>query len=304
MDLTENLPHIELFYEQTYKKVLNYLIFMVIPKGQKCFIWFKNNSCIVINLNISSISNSRKIYTISNTYLKENNFNKLIGEGIGTILYGTLFNNNYFAIEDIFYYKNKQVSSDFLNKLNIINVMLKHDIYLSQNNNILFGVPFIKMNINTNNIDSLNNISYEIDEIKYILNDKVLYLKYNLNSKIQNDENRNENRNENKNRNKNININKKVFQIKATQKSDIYNLYEYNEITNNYEFYDVAFIPNYKTSIMMNKLFRNLKDHSNLDYLEESDEEDNYIDYDLYYNIECYYNYKFNKWVPSKIIEN
>lgn len=280
MEIINNLPHIELFYEQTYKKVLNYSIFMIIPKGQKCFVWFKNNSCIVINLNISSIENNKKIYTISNTYLKNNNFNHAIGEGNGTILYGTLFNNNYFAIEDIFYYKNRLLNSDFLNKLNLINVMLKHDIYLSQSNNILLGVPKICTNNN-----QLNNISYEIDEIKYILNDKFLYLKYNL--KIQPE-------NEHKN--------KKVFQIKATQKSDIYNLYEYNETTNNYEFYDVAFIPNYKTSVMMNKLFKNLKDHSNLDYLEESDDEDNIIDYNLSHDIECYYNFKFNKWVPSKLI--
>lgn len=286
-----NFPQIELFYEQIYKKIPNYSLMMVIPIGQKCFIWFKNNSCIIINLSISSITNNRKIYSISNSYCKNNEFNNLLGEGNGTILYGTIFNNNYFAIEDIFYYKNRQLSSDFLNKLNIINVMLKHEIYMSQQNYILFGIPFIQT---SNNLQS-NTISYEIDELKYIINDKTLYFKTNsvplanavplANSITQ------------------IKYNKKIFKIKATLKSDIYNLYQLNKNTNDFDFYDIAFIPNYKTSVMMNKIFRNLKEHSNLDYLEESDDEDNVIDFDISYNMECLYNNKFNKWVPLKVVE-
>jgi superfamily II DNA/RNA helicase len=42
-------------------------------------------------------------------------------------------------------------------------------------------------------------------------------------------------------------------------------------------YYDVAFIPDYSTSVMMNKLFRNIKENQNLDALEESDDEEEFI---------------------------
>ena len=42
------------------------------------------------------------------------------------------------------------------------------------------------------------------------------------------------------------------------------------------EKYKVACIPNYKTSMMMNALFRNIKENRNLDLLEESDDEEEF----------------------------
>ena len=57
------------------------------------------------------------------------------------------------------------------------------------------------------------------------------------------------------------------------------------------------------------KLFRYIKENRNLDYLEESDEEEEFenIDENKFTNInkslliECEYNYKFKKWMPRKI---
>jgi hypothetical protein len=40
----------------------------------------------------------------------------------------------------------------------------------------------------------------------------------------------------------------------------------------------IAHIPNYKTSVMMNSIFRNIKENRNLDALEESDDEDEISD--------------------------
>ena len=59
----------------------------------------------------------------------------------------------------------------------------------------------------------------------------------------------------------------------------------------------------------MNSLFRNIKENINLDYLEESDDEnefediraDKYVDLDLELNIDCIYSNKFKKWVPVKL---
>ena len=55
---------------------------------------------------------------------------------------------------------------------------------------------------------------------------------------------------------------------------DIYELHHLNN--NTLEFYDYAFIRDIKTSIFMNSLFRNIKENQNLDFLEESDDEEEF----------------------------
>ena len=68
-------------------------------------------------------------------------------------------------------------------------------------------------------------------------------------------------------------------------------------------------IPNYDTSVMMNKIFRNIKENENLDALEESDDDedfenicdDKYVDLTKSYNMECVYNHERSKWLPKKI---
>ena len=101
-----------------------------------------------------------------------------------------------------------------------------------------------------------------------------------------------------------------VFKIKPDIQNDIYNLYC---IENNVEtFYNIAYIPDYKTSVMMNKLFRNIKENDNLDLLEESDDEDEFqnesadrfVDMNKSLLMICKYNYKFKKWYPVKVFEN
>ncbi len=73
---------------------------------------------------------------------------------------------------------------------------------------------------------------------------------------------------------------------------------------------DIAHIPDYKTSVFMNKLFRNIKENHNLDSLEESDEEeefeniqiDKFVDLSKILKMRCNFNYKFKKWVPMQVV--
>ena len=70
----------------------------------------------------------------------------------------------------------------------------------------------------------------------------------------------------------------------------------------------IAHIPNYKTSVMMNSLFRNIKENRNLDALEESDDEDEFVDKDKNKNqfvdlnkcvrMTCTFNHRFKRWQP------
>ena len=70
----------------------------------------------------------------------------------------------------------------------------------------------------------------------------------------------------------------------------------------------IAHIPNYKTSVMMNSIFRNIKENRNLDALEESDDEDEFVDKDKnttqFVNLNkcvrmtCAFNHRFKRWQP------
>ena len=98
-----------------------------------------------------------------------------------------------------------------------------------------------------------------------------------------------------------------VFKVKPDIQNDIYNLHLFD---NNVEsFHEVAYITDYKTSVMMNKLFRNIKENQNLDALEESDDEeefqneeiDKFVHLDREFNMVCTYNFKYRKWMPIRV---
>jgi len=97
----------------------------------------------------------------------------------------------------------------------------------------------------------------------------------------------------------------KTFTIKADIQNDIYNLYD---VVSN-ELVDIAYIPDYKTSVMMNKLFRNIKENQNLDALEESDDEeefendkiDKFVYLDRSFDMICEYNMKYKRWQPQQL---
>jgi hypothetical protein len=110
--------------------------------------------------------------------------------------------------------------------------------------------------------------------------------------------------------NKNSNRREIIFKIKPDIQNDIYHLHYYdNNSTEN--IFDVAYIPDYKTSVMMNRLFRKIKENANLDALEESDDEaefeddrpDKFVFLEKSYNMVCTWNNKFKKWVPIRVAQ-
>jgi hypothetical protein len=102
-----------------------------------------------------------------------------------------------------------------------------------------------------------------------------------------------------------------VFQVTADIQYDIYHLFAYGK-NNTPVYFDVAYIPNYKTSVFMNGLFRNIRENKNLDFIEESDDEDDfqnmnedkYVDVEKVLFIEFVFNFKFKRWVPVKVVDN
>ena len=100
-----------------------------------------------------------------------------------------------------------------------------------------------------------------------------------------------------------------IFQVRADLQNDIYHLYACGK---NKEpvYYNIAYIPNYKSSVFMNSLFRKIKENENLDYIEESEDEDDFenTDIDKFVDLkkilymECIFHNKFKKWIPVKVI--
>ena len=101
-----------------------------------------------------------------------------------------------------------------------------------------------------------------------------------------------------------------IFSIMANIEPDIYSLYAFDNKTKKTVFYDIAHIGTIKTSIFMNEIYRNIRENKNIDYIEESDDEDDfenttedkYVDLTKMHLIECVFNQMFKKWTPVRLI--
>jgi hypothetical protein len=314
--ILSDFPNVKLSYENiTHNKVYNSDIILAIPEGIKSFAWFTTyndkNVCLIMELSENKQISNIKIVNVCFA-------SELI---YGTIFYGTSFyhsHNKFFTIENIFYYKGNDVSQyNWGNKFALFKTILSTDIkQISLNKSFMvFGLPLL-----SNNIDEFTNklkeLKYRISSIQFVLfkrNNNFLFMSY-LKFIEQKPLNYLTKRNENierpivKNYVKNDSKREIIFKIKPDIQNDIYYLYGLND-DNKEEYYDIALIPDFTTSVMMNKLFRKIKENANLDALEESDDEeefenekdDRFVYLDKTYNMVCLYNYKFKKWVPIKI---
>ena len=318
--ILSNFPDIKLSYETiAHKKVYNSDIIIAIPVGIKCFAWFTtfNDKFVCVLFELENNKNNKK-KEIRNIKFINTCFSKSLC--YGTILYGTLFshmNNNFFSIEDIFLYKSKDFSSEnWIVKFNKIISILKTDIkQISYNKNfIVFGLPIISFSNENIEVILRNNIKYKIYRIQYYQANKLKsYLSLDIDSFYKNDVVKQTpltKINETKITNETKVIEKSpkfiILEVRPDIQNDIYNLYSYENT-----FCGIACIPDYKTSVMMNKLFRNIKENTDLDKLEESDDEeefenpnvDKFVYLDKSFKMKCYYNKKFKKWMPVEVIK-
>lgn len=102
-----------------------------------------------------------------------------------------------------------------------------------------------------------------------------------------------------------------LFMVMAEIHHDVYFLY-LRDKEGKWVKFQHALILNYKTSVWMNGLFRNIKENQNLDYMEESDDEDEfedtredkYVDLKKQLIIECVFSSKFKLWTPVRVIDS
>jgi len=334
--ILSELPNIKLSYENIiHNKVYSNFV-LAIPEGKKCFAWFTNNKngniCYILEL-----KENKQVYDIK---IVNCCFDSSLS--YGTIFYGTFFNylnNNFFSIEDIFFYKGVNVSNYiWIKKLDLFSQIMSIDIKQVAYNNsfIIFGLALISSNFDEL-VNEINNLKYKIKSIQFRnYNNKnvsqyIEFLNIN-NNNFRKDFKQKSYENKNKdieykpvtvsNQVTNVNIKSEhknstkrerfaVFQVKPEIQNDIYYLYCYDNSSKSLVHYNIACIPDFKTSVMMNKLFRNIKENTNLDSLEESDnedefeneKEDRFVYLDREFNMLCSYNYKFKKWVPLKLAD-
>lgn len=287
-----DFPSVKLSYvKTTHKKVSSANLFLAIPKGIKYFLWFRHfkNKYVAIFMEID-----RKGRNIRNIQIKNCCFSKKLCTGLGTILYGTLFNHNghpFFTVEDIFVYQDiimSEKSQRF--KMSTIQNMFEVDIkqQFLNNKDVIIGLPFITTDREVME-SRLDEIPYNIYCIQYRYYKNNPYY-YNEIGCIRQD----------------IFAN---FLIQAEIGHDIYALYLKSKKTGDITCFNHALIPNYKKSVFMNSIFRNIKENDNLDLLEESDDEedfenispDKYIICKTQHNMRCVYNRKYKLWEPFEL---
>lgn len=324
--LLQRFPKIELSYETiSHKKVLStYDLAIAIPHGKKYFAWFsfygEKNVIYFLELN-----KERKIVKIQ---MKEHNLGAKIS--CDTVVYGVLLPETpVFMVEDILMYEGFTMKNaifkekmpwiyTFLQKTHALGfhipAMWQHcaEAHPSANEEQVIHVP-----------PAYRDLPYQIHHIQYrsfTQNLPLLNVPYNSFAtvrKIATDTHTTPRPNGALVAMKSAHADltkpqykfRTIFQVKADIQFDIYHLFAYGKQKSTV-YYNVAYIPNYKTSVMMNRLFRHIRENENLDAIEESDDEDDFqnVSEDKYVNlektlaIECQFHPKFRRWVPLRVV--
>lgn len=329
--LSERLPNFELSYETiSHTKVsTSYNVVTAIPTGKKVMLWFtfyqNKDVCYFFELN--------KEKRISKGKLLNNTFDTSLS--LGTILYGSCILDDEneikaIVIDDILYYEGVLLNNtNIIHKLSMLRKTLskitKQDAMIP-----IYSCVFWEININndvneypnTISSDVFDTIPYNIHHIQYrSAYEKKPFINVFMNKKL-NVVSLPARPKQNNNPLLQyclipfkMNLHKAqyrystIFQVMADIQFDIYHLFAFGK-NNQRVYYNVAYIPNYKTSVFMNSLFRKIRENDNLDYIEESDDEDDfqnihedkYVDVNKVLYMECSFNKKFKKWVPTKVV--
>ena len=281
-------PDLELFYDKIIHRKIHTDLYLLIPQGNKVFLWFTYynniNLCVILHIN-----KYNKIIKVEETNLS---YDKSLS--YGTIISGTYFTNNnirYITCENVYFYKGKKIMGEsYNNQLEIFKNIFDKEVrqVLYTKKFVILGLPIICDNYETA-LQTSKQVPYRVKGILF--------------------QNYKQNKGSGLILNKEEKIIECVFKVTADIKEDIYELYCKDLNENNKEFYNNALIPDYKTSVMMNKMFRKIKENRNLDLLEESDDEEEFenIDEDKFVNLKktvymkCVYVKKFKKWKPIEI---
>jgi hypothetical protein len=326
------------------KKIYQSDIVCAVPNGTFCYMWFTylaiDEPCCVLfetsPINNNIVPESIRIVPCC--------FHPSIAYGIGTLMCGTahtiiLSNRFYFTIETVYSYKGEVVirepwKTKFVYIHEFLSIMINIPILSSSVNTqfLIIGLPLMAESLKQLFHEIRQNaVTYSIKHIQFIqlemaYHQKNMYINNNKGVRsfkhpqqeggYKNSYNTGHNSHHNKlndcHNHNSTGTHKKVvpiqvFLVKPTETNDIYTLYG-NDKTKQRVKIGTACIKTYETSVLMNSLFRTIKENENLDALEESDDEDDnlnnddrFVHMDREYEMVCEYNNRFNKWCPIRL---
>jgi len=337
--LMKRFPQFELSYETiSHKKVAApYDVCLAIPQSKKYYAWFSfhRNTDVCYLMELTREKKIGRITTIQTIFHPS--------LSLGTLVYGSLIEYNgptkqyHFLVEDMLWYKGISLkNTTFGHKLGFIHEFMSKSIVQKFADteaktiyNVAFVLPVMRGISDHDAIEPefVSRVSYHIHHIQYRCLTKIVPFLNVFPNKMPN---LTKNNGLVKEPTSILNQSlidttkhyipdffkpqyayKTIFRVCADLQYDIYHLYAYGKNTT-LVYYDIAYIPNYKTSVFMNGLFRNIKENRNLDYIEESDDDDDfqdmrtdkYVDLAKILFVECVFNKKFRRWTPVRLIEN
>lgn len=285
--LNSRFPNINLSRGNTLPNTVRGDAFLILPKGKKCLIWITycsdKNVAYVLTFNKTNTS----IISVDKAMIS---FSNDLALGEGTILSGVMMsknNINFFTITDIHFYKGQDmINLNYRDKIGFISHLLKHET--KQNalitNTTVLAMPIVCYSY-VESIKIARTLSYGVYGVACVL--------FNMRT------------NKGIIRHPLITDMTVFVTIKSQSQCDIYNIYTGDSSTSS----RIAAIPDYTTSVMMNTIFRKIKENTNLDLLEESDDEedfeninaDKHVDLSKSVIMKCIYVPRFNKWKPLEI---
>jgi len=321
----------------------NNSIYFIVPKGKKYFVWFKNDECLFLELDndkqVVNVMCKKTSYIFPNdTILYGTHFYyrapmNANSNSIVNIQY-------YFTIENIHYYNgvNLDATHTVFEKCKTLHLAFT-TVTLEKTFQINIGLPHIdtcierisavkpfynvyciqKKNANDTKNQYQNIYYQELSKIQKKEEPKIAQEQLVVSASASTSKpvitGSKMNTVETKKHIEKTSNNYKIFIVSADIQNDIYHLVDPQDFTppSNYTSGSnnlIASIPDYKTSVMMNTLFRDIKENRCLDALEESDDEkefentniDKFVDLTKKIKMKCIFNYKFKKWTPVECV--
>ena len=321
-ELVVNFPSYKLSYINTkYKNVhssSSNTIYTAVPFGKKFVTWFTKTSCskkqvaIIMDVNKGHERIIERVFSYQNPELENMFFYGAIfscqGKGEKNVKEKKLSSSSFFSIEDLYIYQGNPVFSQTWEQKYVYLRDLSERLGKEHNN---LGAPFFGLPIMATSVErvlkEIQQVPYKVFSIHIRLLSRANYSDSVL---IQDAETI-------------FQLGKpilrqqppklppppppshfKVFEVCADIKNDVYHLQDPPL------YIGTALVPDYKTSLLLNGLFRKIKENVSLDALEESDEEeefenekeDKFVDLDKKINMVCKFNAKFKKWVPNRVV--
>jgi hypothetical protein len=341
-----DFPKIELSYETVVHKNVPFNCVALIPMGQPCFAWFtifnEHCACFIVDTRKKTVE---RVLTGFDASLCAGEMGTILH---GTYFYtrlGPSSKVHMFSANDIFYYKGVNVGSPAkysTKKLSIFKQLFTKEIEQRALTPkcVVFGLPCMNTCINELLKDALL-CPYKIKYVQFTTIDSERPSTFNMlydecvelfSTKEKEKENEKEKEKEKEQvtyatqgmnavtmlepitsiapalpnpRSHLLKSQTKVFTVTPDVRPDTYHLTQMGVD------FGLACVPNFTCSVMMNRLFRIIKENDWLDALEESDDEEEFENPDPFkfvhlnksVNMLCEYNRKFKKWVPVKVVQ-